>query len=234
MAEIMDPATNSNNNNNQIQVQKPLAIPISEKLSSDNFLTWIYQVTQTISGQKLQHHLDKNKIPTQIATEEDRAAGKETKEYQEWRIEDYNVNSWLFAFLDASFKYRILGCNFAQKLGADCTLFSPHKQDLGDPPLSIPDLEALLMAEEELIERLKKPDTNMEEEADQAMVAEEAETGIATTTVHNVKFVANWATLLCIATSDSTLRHRINNRIQGILPSHKPCYHPLISTTLKP
>ncbi|MED6119425.1 hypothetical protein PIB30_011790 [Stylosanthes scabra] len=30
-----------------------------------------------------------------------------------------------------------------------------------EPPLSIPDLEASLMAEEELIERLKKPDTTM-------------------------------------------------------------------------
>ncbi|MED6191807.1 hypothetical protein PIB30_004020 [Stylosanthes scabra] len=30
-----------------------------------------------------------------------------------------------------------------------------------EPPLSIPDLEASLMAEEELIKRLKKPDTTM-------------------------------------------------------------------------
>ncbi|MED6114533.1 hypothetical protein PIB30_081162 [Stylosanthes scabra] len=32
------------------QIQKPLAIPISDKLTCNNFLTWRYQATQTLSG----------------------------------------------------------------------------------------------------------------------------------------------------------------------------------------
>ncbi|MED6118764.1 hypothetical protein PIB30_005903 [Stylosanthes scabra] len=190
--EVIDPSSNASNNNNQIQFQKPLAVPISEKLSSDNFLTWIYQVTQTISGQKLQHHLDKNKIPTQFATEEDRAAGKETKEYQEWRTEDYNIKK--IADSLATIRAPITDSEYTNVildgLSDDYHPFITFV-NLRDPPLSIPDLEALLMAEEELIERLKKLDTNMEEEADQAVAAEAAETGIAITTDHNVKSAAN-------------------------------------------
>ncbi|MED6175951.1 hypothetical protein PIB30_083203, partial [Stylosanthes scabra] len=78
MAEIINPQPAFNDNNNQIQ--KPLAIPIADKLCSDNILTWTYQVIQTISGRKLQDHLDKNKTPTQYASDdEDRAAEKETQ-----------------------------------------------------------------------------------------------------------------------------------------------------------
>ncbi|MED6144437.1 hypothetical protein PIB30_015650 [Stylosanthes scabra] len=91
IAEIINPSSSAaaNNNNNQ----KPLAIPISNKLNSENFFTWTYQVIQTISGQKLQNHLDKEKVPTQYATDADKAIEKETQGYQDWRIEDYNVNS---------------------------------------------------------------------------------------------------------------------------------------------
>ncbi|MED6195627.1 hypothetical protein PIB30_039695 [Stylosanthes scabra] len=50
------------------------------------------------------------------------------------------------------------------------------------------------MAEEELIERLKKPDTSMVQ-GEEAVEAEEVEaaeiTGTTTTIVHNVKFVAS-------------------------------------------
>ncbi|MED6165133.1 hypothetical protein PIB30_096675 [Stylosanthes scabra] len=88
-AEIINPPPVDNNQQNGYQ--KSLAIPIADKLCNDNFLTWTYQVIQTISGQKLQDHLDKNKVPVQYASDEDKAAEKETKAYQEWRTDDYNI-----------------------------------------------------------------------------------------------------------------------------------------------
>ncbi|MED6174937.1 hypothetical protein PIB30_073595, partial [Stylosanthes scabra] len=63
-----------------------------------------------------------------------------------------------------------------------------------EPPLSIPDLEALLMAEE-IQETLSI-------EAVEAVGAKEGETaGTTTTTCPNAKFVANWDTLQAIAIS---------------------------------
>ncbi|MED6108854.1 hypothetical protein PIB30_028174, partial [Stylosanthes scabra] len=95
MAEIIndpDPSAAAAAAANQyLQSQKPLSIPISDKLTSDNFLTWEYQVTQTLSGQKLQHHLENDKIPKQFATPADQEKGVETQDYQDWRVEDYKI-----------------------------------------------------------------------------------------------------------------------------------------------
>ncbi|MED6137754.1 hypothetical protein PIB30_067965, partial [Stylosanthes scabra] len=63
-------------------IQKPLPVPLSDKLNNDNFLTWRYQAIQTISGAKLQHHLEKEKVPVHFASEEDRTTETETKAYQ--------------------------------------------------------------------------------------------------------------------------------------------------------
>ncbi|MED6160042.1 hypothetical protein PIB30_047783 [Stylosanthes scabra] len=166
MAEIINEpnpsaaATIQNTNN-----QKPLAIPLSDKLTSDNFLTWRYQAIQTISGQKLQHHLEKEKVPTQYASTADKEARKEIQTYQDWRVYDYNVNAWL-----AKIRQLQLQLKTVKKIGSSVDYLLQIKKTIilsitsvntNGPDLSIPDLEALLMDEEELIERLKKPDSSM-------------------------------------------------------------------------
>ncbi|MED6113649.1 hypothetical protein PIB30_072815, partial [Stylosanthes scabra] len=138
MDEIINPSqnTNNNNNNNQSQFQRPLAIPVSDKLCSDNFHTWTYQVIQTISDQKLQHHLDKNKIK-KIADSLAMVGSP---------ISDSEYTNVILVGLNDDYHPFI-------------TLLNTR-----DPPLLIPELEALLMVEDELIERLKKTDTSMEQE----------------------------------------------------------------------
>ncbi|MED6142885.1 hypothetical protein PIB30_001653 [Stylosanthes scabra] len=197
MAEIVDPPPNNNgnNSNNQNQYQKPLAISISDKLCSVNFLTWTY------------------KLFKQSATKSSNIILTKAKFQHSAPISDTEYTNVILDGLNDDYHPFITSINTR------------------DPPLSIPDLKALLMAEEELIERLKKPDTSMvqqqpqiriqetrtqkihkeigattitgiimEEEiqAEEAVEAEEAEEedrfGIPTITGHNVKFVVSWAT----------------------------------------
>ncbi|XP_020972883.1 uncharacterized protein LOC110269414 [Arachis ipaensis] len=169
-------------------IAKPLSIPLPEKLNNDNFLTWCHSAILTISSQELEDHLDKAKIPVRYASPADAQAQKESKAYREWRLDDYNVASWLFSSMDPSFKHRVgsasdylleikkvvdsLATVGAPLTGAEYTnvildgLNEDYQSFLTyvtakDPPYSIPDLEALLMAQEDIVERFKKPDSSM-------------------------------------------------------------------------
>nr|XP_029148600.1 uncharacterized protein LOC114925294 [Arachis hypogaea]XP_029154457.1 uncharacterized protein LOC114927710 [Arachis hypogaea] len=207
-------------------ILKPLSVPLPEKLNDDNFFTWHHSAIFTISGQELQDHLDQQKIPTRYASAADEKAQNETKTYKEWRLDDYNVSSWLYSSLDPSFKHRVLGCIFAHDIwsrlhthfasqtkarirqlqlqlksikkigpasdyllqikkvvdalaavGAPLTdaeytnvILDGLNEDYHsfltyvtakDPPYSIPNLEALLMAQEDIVGRFKKPEPSM-------------------------------------------------------------------------
>ncbi|XLT55693.1 hypothetical protein HN873_048297 [Arachis hypogaea] len=87
---------------------KLLNIPLAENLHESHF------VTLSICGQELQDQLDKQEIPQRFATPEDNEnIQKETKKYQQRRVDDYNVTSWLFASIHAFFEHRVIRCHFA-------------------------------------------------------------------------------------------------------------------------
>ncbi|XP_029153456.1 uncharacterized protein [Arachis hypogaea] len=199
---------------------KPFNIPLVEILCKTNFLTWRHFATFSICGQELEDHLDQGKISPHYDNPADEANKKESKKCITWRIDDYNVTSWLFTSTDDSFKHRVIGCHFTHEIWSrihtkararqlQLQLRSVKKQastsyyllqikrlsdslaaiglplsdeeytnvildglskeyhsfitmnTVKDPPYSILNLEALLMAQEKIIDRFKKSESSM-------------------------------------------------------------------------
>ena len=65
-------------------VPEKFSIPISYKLTDDNFLLWKQEALATIKGHRLQSHLRKDLIAKMHLTDEDALTGNPNLEFSDW------------------------------------------------------------------------------------------------------------------------------------------------------
>ena len=78
-------------------VPEKFSIPISYKLTDENFLLWQQEALATIKGHRLQSHLRKEQIPKMYLTDEDVIAGNQNPKFCDWEQEDNILLAWLLA-----------------------------------------------------------------------------------------------------------------------------------------
>ena len=85
-------------------VSEKFFIPISYKLTDDNFLLWKQEALATIKGHRLQSHLRKDLIPKMYLTDEDALAGNPNPDFSDWEQQDNILLAWLLASLSANIR----------------------------------------------------------------------------------------------------------------------------------
>ena len=96
-------------------VPKKFSIPLSYKLTNENFLLWQQEALATIKGHFLQYHLRKENIPKMYLTDEDAIASNQNPEFCDWEQQDNILLAWLLAFSSENIRVRMVGCIFAYK-----------------------------------------------------------------------------------------------------------------------
>nr|KYP53125.1 hypothetical protein KK1_024947 [Cajanus cajan] len=91
--------------------------PISSKLSEDNFLTWRQQAESTIRGYRLKKHiLGARHVPAQHKTDEDKAKGVLSPEYEDFDQQDNLLKSWLLESMESQFKVKMVGYEWCHQI----------------------------------------------------------------------------------------------------------------------
>lgn len=86
------------------------AHPLSIKLDENNFLLWSQQVEGVIAAHKLHRYVVSPQIPSEFASEADRALNVRTAAYERWLVQDQMLFTWLLSSLSEAFQPRVLGC----------------------------------------------------------------------------------------------------------------------------
>ncbi|XP_016172417.2 uncharacterized protein LOC107614799 [Arachis ipaensis] len=149
---------------------------IAFKLDENNFVPWRRQALAFIKSNKLKEHLDPRKVLRRYGSEQDRLTNTETKEFEAWEQEDQFLVSWFFASMDPEFTHQLaeikkvtnslsaLGALLtseefveavAQGLNEDYSAFITMINSKADE-ITESEVEALLVGQEELVERFKK------------------------------------------------------------------------------
>nr|KYP39759.1 hypothetical protein KK1_038920 [Cajanus cajan] len=98
-------------------IPQAFSTPISSKLSEDNFLTWRQQAESTIRGYCLKKHiLGAIHVPSQYNTEDDKAKGVPSSEYEDFDQQDNLLKSWLLKGMKLQFKVRMVGYEWCHQI----------------------------------------------------------------------------------------------------------------------
>ena len=90
-------------------------IPISFKLTDDNFLLWQQEAIATIKAHRLQSHLRKDLIPPIHLDGTDDVTGKPkpSPEFENWEQQDNVLLSWLLTSLSEYVRVRMVDCVYS-------------------------------------------------------------------------------------------------------------------------
>ena len=97
-------------------VPEKFLVPISYKLTDENFLLWKQEALASIKGHRLQSHLRKEQIPEMYLTDEDAIAGNHNPDFCDWEQQDNILLAWLLASLSENIRVRMVGCVFAYQI----------------------------------------------------------------------------------------------------------------------